>query len=107
MRDLLGAPGARAEQEDFALAQLEDHLFVQLTDATAALWPVVAGQKHAVQTAIGDRAGVGDGQSQRERARAHGAVHAVPDQARSQIRELVARVATREHVEHAVEGRTR
>src|SRR5450755_551947 len=36
MRDLFGAPGARAEQEHFALAQLEHHFFVELTDAAPA-----------------------------------------------------------------------
>src|SRR5690606_14794230 len=36
-RDLLRAPGRRAEEEDLALAELEDHLLVELADAARGL----------------------------------------------------------------------
>ena len=38
-RDLLDAPGGRAEQEDLALARLVHHLLVELADAAAAVRP--------------------------------------------------------------------
>ncbi len=103
--DLFCAPRTGAEQEHFSLAQFEDHLFVELTHAAAALRPFLAGQEYAVQTAIRDRACVGDREPQRERARSQAAAHAVPDQAWPQIRELIARIPSREHIEHPVEGR--
>ena len=54
--DLLDPPGGRAEQERLARARLVDHLLVELADAAAV------GQRDREQAAVGDRAGVGDGE---------------------------------------------
>ncbi len=59
VRDLLDAPGRGAEQERLADAALEHHLFVELADARAG--PALAGEEHAVEAAIGNRAAVDDG----------------------------------------------
>ena len=58
VRDLLDAPGRGAEQERLADAALEDHLLVELADARAG--PALAGEEHAVEPAIGNRAAVDD-----------------------------------------------
>ena len=55
-RDLLDPPGRGAEQEHLAGARLVDHLLVELADAAAV------GEVDREQPAVGDRAGVGDGQ---------------------------------------------
>ena len=52
-RDLLDAPGRRAEQERLPRPRLVDHLLVELSDAAAAVDEV-----HAVEAAVGDRAAV-------------------------------------------------
>src|ERR1051325_3625675 len=62
-------------------------LFVELADAA----PV--GQDDGVEPAVGDRPRVGDGQLPRALARADRARDAVPDDARAQLAELLARVA--------------
>ena len=97
-RDLLDAPRRRAEQEHLALAGLVHHLLVELADATAAV-----DQEHAVEAAVGDRAGVRDGDALRPLARAQGARRPLPHDARAQLRELVRRVAPGEQVEHVLE----
>ena len=96
-RDLLDPPARGAEQEGLAGPRLVDHLLVELADAAAV------GQVDRVQAAVGDRAGVGDGQAAGALARADGAGHAVPDDAGAQLAELLARVAAVEHVEHVLE----
>ena len=95
--DLLDPPGRGAQHERLAGAGLVDHLLVQLADAAAV------GQVHAVQAAVGDRAGVGHRQLARALARADGVLHAVPDDPRAQLAELLGRVAPVEHVQHLVE----
>ena len=100
VRDLLDPPGGRAERERLADLRLEDHLLVQLAHAHG---PVGAGEEDAVQTAVGNGAGVGDGHALGAFASCDGVVDAVPRDARPQLRELVRRVAARQHVEHAFE----
>ena len=77
--------------------RLVDHLLVELADAAAV------GQVHAVEAAVGDRAGVGHRELERALARADRVLHAVPDDPRAQLGELLGRVAAVEHVEHRVE----
>ena len=62
-----------------------------------------AEQKHAVQPAIRNRPAVGDRHALGAFARRQRAGDAVPGDARTQFREFVGRVASREHVEHALE----
>ena len=95
--DLLDPPGRRAQQEGLAGAGLVDHLLVQLAHAAAV------GQVHAVQPAVGDRAGVGHRQLEGALARADGVLHPVPHDARAQLGELLGGVAAVEHVEHLVQ----
>ena len=102
--DLLDAPRRGAEQEGLADAALEDHLFVQLADARGR--PAIAGEEHAVEAAVGNRAAVDHRDPPRPLARDGLVLQAVPRQPRAQIREVVRRVAARQHVEHAVEDRS-
>ena len=83
-RDLLDPPRRGAEQEDLAGARLVDHLLVELADAAAVR------KVDRVEAAVGDRARVGDRQRARALARADRAGHAVPDDARAQLAELLA-----------------
>ncbi len=95
--DLLDPPGGGAEQEGLARAGLVDHLLVELADAAAV------GQVHAVEAAVGDRAGVGDRELAGAGAAAHLAAGAVPDDPRAQLGEALGRIAAVEHVEHVLE----
>ena len=97
VRDLLDAPGRRAEQERLAGARLVDHLLVELADAAAV------GEEHAEEAAVGDRAAARDREALRPLASLQPALDAVPHDAGPQARELVGRVAAREHVEHRLE----
>ena len=65
--DFVDAPGGSAEDEDFADARFEDHFLVELADADGLF--VVTGEKDAVEAAIGDGAGVEDGEALRAFAR--------------------------------------
>src|SRR4029077_14204670 len=60
--DLLDPPGGGAEHVRLAGARLVDHLLVQLADAPAV------GQGDGVEAAVGDRAGVRDGELARAAA---------------------------------------
>ena len=96
-RDLLDPPGRGAQQERLARPRLVDHLLVELAH------PPAVRQVHAVEAAVGDRAGVGHRQLERALARADRVLHAVPHDPRPQLGELLGRVAAVEHVEHVVE----
>jgi len=101
VRDLFDPPRRGAEDEGFADAAFEDHLFVQFADASGAR----AGteQKDAEQAAVGDGAAIGNGHAFRTFARGDRAGHAIPRDARPQLREFVGRIPSRQHVEHAFE----
>ena len=105
MRDLLDAPRRRAEEERLAHAGLEHHLLVELADAS--LPRLRADEEHAVETAVGDRASGGERDARRALASADRAGDAIPDDAWSQLDELVRGIAAREHVEHVLELRAR
>src|SRR5213594_311693 len=105
MRDLLDAPRRRAEQERLAHAGLEHHLLVELADAS--LPRLRADEEHAVETAVRDRASRGERDARRALASADRAGDAIPDDAWSQLDELVRGIAAREHVEHVLELRAR
>ena len=98
--DVLDAPRRGAERERLADLGLEHHLLVELADAGR---PLGAGEEHAVEPAVGNRAGVGDRHAHRALAAGHGVLHPVPGDARAQLGELVGGIAAREHVEHAFE----
>ena len=97
--DLLDPPAGRAEAEDVADARLVDHLLVELADPVAA-GLVSRHEEDAEQPAVGDRAAGGDGQPLRARAPGERAGDAVPDDAGSQLGELVGRVAAGQQVQH-------
>src|SRR5918996_373456 len=96
--DLLDSPSGRPEKERLAGARLVDHLLVELADAPAAVHEV-----DAEEPAVGDRAGVRNGEAPRALAPAQEARDAVPRDARLELGELLGRVAAREHVEHVLE----
>ena len=102
--DLLDPPGRGAEHDHLARARLVDHLLVELAHATRRLR---AGDEDAEEAAVGDRAGVRDGEPPRARPPAEDARGAIPDDARPQLGELVRRVAAGEHVEDVLELRAR
>ncbi len=54
VRDLLHPPGRRSEQEGLPHARLEDHLLIELADAT--LSRLRAHKEDAIQTTVRDRA---------------------------------------------------
>ena len=95
--DLLDAPGRGAEQERLTRPRLVDHLLVELAHAAAV------GQGDQEQPAVGNRAGVGDGQRAGALAGPDRALQAVPHDSRAQLGELARRVAAVEHVEHVLE----
>ena len=95
--DVLDPPRGRAEQERLAGPGLVDHLLVELAD------PPPVGQMDAVESAVGDRARVGDRELARALAPADRARGPVPDQPRAQLGELLRRIAPVEHVEHVLE----
>ncbi len=99
--DLLDPPARGAEQERFADAALEDHLFVELADAGAR--PMLSSQEDTIKAAIGNRPAIGDRDALGAFARREDVGDAVPGQARPQIGEIVRRVSPRQHVEHAFE----
>ena len=96
--DLLDPPRRSAEQERLAGAGLVDHLLVELADAPAAFDEV-----DAEEPAVRDGAGVRDCEPSRALAAADEAAHAVPDDARAELGELLRRVAARQHVEDVLE----
>ena len=99
--DLLDPPRRGAEHEGLADAALEHHLLVELADARRAR--PGAEQEDAEQPAVGNRAAVGDRHALGAFARGDRAGDAIPGHARPQLGELVRRIASRQHVEHAVE----
>ena len=70
--DVLDAPGGGAEQEGLARAALVHHLLVELAHAGAV------GERDGEQPAVGDGAGVGDGQALRTGATADDALRRGP-----------------------------
>ncbi len=96
--DLLDAPRGGTEQEGLTLARLVHHLLVELADTAAAV-----DLEDAVEAAVGNGAGVRDGQPAGPLPAPDDACGAIPDDARAQLGELVGRVAAGEHVEHVLE----
>src|SRR5688572_29917522 len=92
VRDLLDAPGRRAKQKRFARARLEHHFFVELADAGAVAFG--AEEKHAIEAAIGNRAGIGDGDLLCALPSRDRSIDAIPGDARSQLSELVGWIAS-------------
>ncbi len=96
-RDVLDPPARRSQQEDLAATALVHHLLIELAH------PGAVRQEHAEQTTVGDRAARGDGEAPGAVACAHDVMDAIPDDARSQLREAVGGVASGQQVEHGVE----
>ena len=96
-RDVLDAPCRGPEHERLAGTALVHHLLVELTD------PGAVGEEHTEQAAIGDRATARDRETLGSVAGSHGVVDAIPHQPRSQLGELLARIAPGEQVEHVAE----
>ena len=101
-RYLHDPPRRCAEDERLALAGLVHHLLVQLPDAAAAV-----DEKDAEEPAVRDRPGIGDGEPPSAGPTADRAGRAIPDDARSKLREVVGGIAAREHVEDVLELRAR
>ena len=102
--DLLDPPAGSAEDEDVALARLEDHLFVQLAYAPLLSAPAFPGlQEHPIKSAVRDGSGVRDRHARGSLARPQRARHPVPGEARTQLGELVRWISAREHVQHPLE----
>src|ERR1700759_1564968 len=101
MSDLFDAPGAGAENDGVAGAAFEDHLFVEFPDARAAGG---SGEENAEQAAIGDGAAVDHGNAAGSFAGGDLAGDAVPGEARTQLDEVVGRVAARQHIQDAFKG---
>src|SRR5581483_8046562 len=102
--DLLDPPRRGAEDDHLAGARLVDHLLVELADPARRL---DARDEDAEEPAVGNRPRVRHREPPRARPAADHSRGAVPDDARPQLRELVRRVAAREHVEDVLELRPR
>ena len=100
VRDLLDAPRRGTEGERLADLAFEDHLLIELADADR---PIGAREKDTVETAIGNRPGVRDRDPLGAFAAGDRAMHAIPGDARPQLRKFVGRVASRQHVEDPFE----
>ena len=102
--DLDDAPARGAEGEDVVHPRLVDHLFVEFTDAGVLR---LARDEDAEQAAIGDRAAARDGDPLRAGASGERARVSVPHEPRTQLGELVRRVAAGEKVERRLVRRPR
>ena len=101
VRDRLDAPRRRAKHEGLAHLRLEHHLFIEFADSRGA--GSGADEEHAVESAVRNRAAVGDGDAFRPLARDDRAGRAVPGDTRLQLGEFVRGVPARQHVEYAFE----
>ena len=102
MGDVVDAPGGSAEDEGLADARFEDHLLVELADADGLF--LFAGEEDAVEAAIGDGAGVEDGEAcWRLRAAVTTFADAIPGEARAELGEFVGGVPAAEQVEDVFE----
>ena len=81
---------------------LEDHLLVEFADADGLALGV--GEEDAVEAAVGNGAGVQNGEAGCAVARRDDVADAIPGEARAQLGELVGGVAAAEQIEHAFEG---
>ena len=102
MADLLDPPARRPERDHFADAALVDHLLVELADAAARL-AGLADEEDAVQAPVRDRAAARDCHDAGIPPALDDAGHAIPEQARLQLREFVRRIRARQHRQHAFE----
>ena len=82
--------------------RLEDHLFVELADADGLAFAV--GEEDAVEAAVGNGAGVEDGEAGRAVAGGDDVADAVPGEAGAEFGEFVGGVTAAEQVEDAFEG---
>ena len=101
VRNFFDAPGGRAQNDGVALAAFKNHLFVEFAHARAAC---CAGQKNAIEAAIGNGAAIDNGHALRALAGRQFIFHPVPGDARTKIGEFIRRIAAGKHVEHAVEN---
>jgi hypothetical protein len=100
--DLRHSPRRRAEDDDVALARLENHFFIQLADAHR-LAGLGSGEEHAVEPAIRDDAAAQNRDPLRPRAPAHDARRAIPHDPRTKLGEVFARIAARQEIERRLE----
>jgi hypothetical protein len=84
--------------------RLEDHLFVEFADADRLALAV--GEEDAVEAAIGDGAGVEDGEAGCAVAGSDHVADAVPGEAWAELGEFVGGIAAAEQVEDALEAGT-
>ena len=95
-RHVFDAPRRRTENECLPRPRFVDHFFVEFAN------PRAVGKEHAKEPAVGNRATVGDRESLCTVAGAQRVGDAIPHDARLQVAELFARVATGQEVEHVV-----
>ncbi len=100
--DLVDAPGGGAEDEGLVGVRLEDHLLVELADADG--FALGVSEEDAVEAAVGDGAGVEDGEACCAVAGGDDVADAVPGETRAKLGELVGGIAAAEQVEDAFEG---
>src|SRR5215471_1007490 len=90
--DVLDPPGARAEHEHLTDARLVDHLLVELTDAPRLLAAIGRRKENAEQPSVRYGPAAGHRELLRARPAVDHPADTVPDQARPQACELLARV---------------
>src|SRR6202034_335194 len=85
--DFVDAPGGSAKGEDFADAGFENHFFIELADADGLF--VIAGEEDAIEAAVGDGAGIENGEAFGAFARSEEIGFTVPGDARTELGKLV------------------
>ena len=109
VRDVLDAPARGSEGEDVADSGLVDHLLVELADTAPgrALRRIGSDHEDAEEPTVGDGASARHGEALGPWAAGDRSLHAVPDDARAQLGELVGGVEAAEEVEGRVVGAAR
>src|SRR5580692_3515031 len=102
MRDFIDTPGGRAKNKRFAVAALEDHLFIELANSNRLAFR--AGKKDTIESAVRNCAAIQNSEALCAFSRSDEIVNAVPGDARAQFGKLIRRIAACEQIEHAFKG---
>src|ERR1700753_1616624 len=100
MRDFIDTPGGRAKNKRFAVATLEDHLFIQFAHANRLAF--CAGKKDTIESTVRNCAAIQDCEALWAFSRRDEIVSAVPSDARTQFGNLIRGIAACKQIEHAL-----
>ena len=101
VRDVFDPPGRSAKDERLVGMRFEDHLLVQFAHTNGLAFGV--RKKDAVETAVGDGAGVEDGETCCAVAGRDDVADAIPGKTRAKFGELVRGITATEQIENTIE----